>query len=390
MSDGESGTGSSEAAEPVAPAANEEPAAYSAIKTALAFLPPITLITGLLFYFGWARVQEQSRQMYQRDFLFSYSTSDYLLRSVDSLFFPLLVLAVFCIGFLALHRWLKRLIASGNRGWAAPAGRIVSLVGVVLLVFALLYQFGKVTGPEDSFALYPDVAAPAALAAGSILVAYGAWLTLQARPSNPDRSPRWHRTAAAGALGAIVALALFLAVGNYAVVRGDDFARQVDLEYLDYPAVTVYATKDLGLGNARLTTENTAASAFPYRFTCLRLLDRVPHLVLIPEDWHFSNKLVAAGVLRCPLRDGVPASRLHLPRTGAPRAGRVRFSVCVKEPGNSPHFQQLTALEGVLDRRMSDLASTRAGGRGEGLSPDELRRVAATFGILSPWVEAAR
>ncbi|MEI6623561.1 MAG: hypothetical protein WCP28_16850 [Actinomycetes bacterium] len=293
MSDTTSGPESNDVSELEAPASNQEPAAFSAIKTALAFLPPITLITGLLFYFGWARVQEQSLQMYQRDFLFSYSTTDYVLRSVDSLFFPLLVLSAFSIAFLALHRWLKRLIASGNSGWAAPAGRVVSLVGIVLLVFALLYQFGKVTGPPDGFALFPDVAAPAALAAGSILVAYGAWLHLQARPSRPDRSPHWHRTAAAGALSAIVALALFWGVGNYAILRGDAFAQQIDLDYLGYPAVTVYATKDLGLGNARLTTETGSTAAFPYRFTCLRLLDRVEDTwYLIPEDWHFSNKLI--------------------------------------------------------------------------------------------------
>jgi hypothetical protein len=93
------------------------PAGVDAVKTMIAFLPPVTIITGLLFYFGWTRVHFQATDMGQNEDIFGYSTVDYVLRSVDSLFFPLLVLAATTIVIVLVHRQVVVAIERGSTSW---------------------------------------------------------------------------------------------------------------------------------------------------------------------------------------------------------------------------------------------------------------------------------
>ena len=72
--------------------ATADPVGFTVARGALVLLPPVTLITALLFYFGWAKVTREAGALGASDTVFAYSTSDYLLRSVDSLYFPLMVL----------------------------------------------------------------------------------------------------------------------------------------------------------------------------------------------------------------------------------------------------------------------------------------------------------
>src|SRR4051794_8995316 len=46
------------------------------------FGPPVTIVTALLVYFGWARSQRQAQAMGLDVSQFGYSTQDYVLRSI--------------------------------------------------------------------------------------------------------------------------------------------------------------------------------------------------------------------------------------------------------------------------------------------------------------------
>jgi len=272
----------------------ETPAGIDAVHVFLAFLPPVTLITGLLFYFGWVRVDEQARALHQRDVVYSYSTADYVLRSVDALFFPLLVLAATAVAMLLVHRQVQSSLAQGAGRWAVVTGWVLAGVGAALLLFGLAYAAGWLNRTSRPEALFPDVAGPLAIGLGAVLLAYGGWLRAQTRQRSTQPVPWWQRVAASGAVAAIIALTLFWAVGNFARVRGDDLAAYVQDTYRTYPGVTVYGAKDLGLQeDARLTTDLRPDVQYPYRYACLRLLDHVGGVwYLLPEDWDVNHKLI--------------------------------------------------------------------------------------------------
>ncbi|CPX41458.1 Uncharacterised protein [Mycobacteroides abscessus] len=54
---------------------------------------PLTMITALLLYFGWARSDAQSQWMGIEVSLFRFSTQDYVLRSISTLYLPILATA---------------------------------------------------------------------------------------------------------------------------------------------------------------------------------------------------------------------------------------------------------------------------------------------------------
>ena len=272
----------------------ETPAGIDAVHVFLAFLPPVTLITGLLFYFGWVRVDEQARALHQRDVVYSYSTADYVLRSVDALFFPLLVLAATAVAMLLVHRQVQSSLAGGAGRWAVVTGWVLAGVGGALLLFGLVYAAGWLNRSSRPEALFPDVAGPLAIGLGAVLLAYGGWLRAQKRSRSAQPVPWWQRVAASGAVAAIIALTLFWAVGNFARVRGDELAAYVQDTYRTYPGVAVFAAKDLGLQeDARLTSDVRPDVQYPYRYDCLRLLDHVGGVwYLLPEDWDINHKLI--------------------------------------------------------------------------------------------------
>src|SRR4051812_23646095 len=74
--------------------------------------PPVTVATGLLFYFGWARSAEQAKAMGLDESVFAMSTRDYILRSVDSLYVPVLGLAGVVLAGLVVHSAVLRSVAS--------------------------------------------------------------------------------------------------------------------------------------------------------------------------------------------------------------------------------------------------------------------------------------
>ena len=285
-------------AEPPSPPDPSAASGFQAAKALLAFVPPVTLITALLFYFGWARTSSQARALGADASIFGYSTQDYLLRSVDSLYFPLIVLTG--LGLLALlgHQAVAarlRTIPPGHRDPAlVGTGTLLLGVGIALLAYGVAYSAGLVGRSR-----FVDLTGPLALGLGVALGAYGGWLRSRARgvaragawgqvPSGP-----WVAPTAAGLLLCAMALSLFWAVGNYASWRGLDLAKTVSENYLDGPGVVVHASKRLGLGVIETPVGDPGKEAFAYRYSGMRLLDRVADTYfLMPLDWATTHRLI--------------------------------------------------------------------------------------------------
>jgi hypothetical protein len=253
-----------------------------ALSVVAAVGPPVTVATALLIYFGWARADAQAQYMGLNATLFGYSTQDFVLISVSSLFLPLIMLLVAGILWRAIDAWLRR--RSGrplvNRlGTGALLGGL--LLGVVTLILILaLPERNTLFGPyvlalavliaawgARLRRLDPALAVPAAKAraAGTGEAGMG-----PAGAVSPSARSRAGETAMVFAL---VTLLLFWGTANYAQALGRAIALSLEHSVTDLPQARVYSSTPLGIGAPNVTEVQLGTPATPlYRYDGLRLL----------------------------------------------------------------------------------------------------------------------
>lgn len=234
----------------------------------------LSLFTAVLFYFGWASTDAETKALGLRDTVFHLSTSDYLLRSVDALFLPAWLGTAAVFAAIGVHRWGRR--GAPGVAWTLRVGRHAWVVPFLLLP---LYRLAP-----DAF----DLALPLVTIVGFLLTAYA-----RTRPSDttgvqaPPVRAQHLRVWCAALLVSV--LSLFWAVSTYAGIvgrgRADQTARTVRA---GLPAVVVFSEKDLlirggGSCDFRVPVKD---SAYRYRYAGLRLFhiagDRV---FVVPRDW---------------------------------------------------------------------------------------------------------
>jgi hypothetical protein len=105
----------------------------------------ITLVTAVMFYFGWRRSYVQAQAMGIDVSLFGYSSQDYVLQSISSFYLPLLLLAGIGLGCVWLHGQVVDLLQSqwlatgGRRAAAAAWTRWIALAGFLLTAVCVLF-----------------------------------------------------------------------------------------------------------------------------------------------------------------------------------------------------------------------------------------------------------
>ena len=115
---------------PAAPAEEARPP-LDLMKFITSIGSPIALATALLFYFGWVRSEEQARAFGADASVFAMSTQDYVLRSVNVLFFPLILMFLIVLLLLRLDRRLRA--GPDAPPWLETAGRLLQLSWLVFL-----------------------------------------------------------------------------------------------------------------------------------------------------------------------------------------------------------------------------------------------------------------
>jgi hypothetical protein len=244
----------------------------------------LTIITALMLYFGWARSDAQSKWMGIDVSLFHFSAQDYVLRSVRTLFVPLLVVGVVGICWLELHR---RIVASvgqhGNTKAVHIAGSVTmgvglctAIAGVVLAAQHLRWSPGAVVFPM-------------LLAAGAALAAYGHQLRhLGAAPNDAGGSvARWQDVMQVLLVGLIIAAAVFWALGEYAQIVGRGVAVSFEQHISALPKATAISDSPLSIDAPNVETAPIAVgSKTLYRTTGLRLLgESGGRLFLLSDGW---------------------------------------------------------------------------------------------------------
>lgn len=256
----------------------------SALKGITTLVAPTTVVTALLYYFGWARSTEQARSMGMEESLFGYSTSDYILRSMSSLFFPMFVgVALLAIG-LTIHA------AVINRDWGAqpmPAsGRplaaklLARFIALVAVAGATLLVIGLVGSRQSAPTRMVVIGSPLFVTLGIGLIGYAVHLRRRIVAGSDSRD-RWSTEArsfqllSATLFPVLLLLGLFWTISKYAAVKGRDLATLIDERQSQFPDVKIYSAKPLQLQPPVIERRvGPPDSAFPYEYTGLKFLFR--------------------------------------------------------------------------------------------------------------------
>jgi hypothetical protein len=223
---------------------------------------PIALATALLFYFGWVRSEEQAKAFGADASVFAMSTQDYVLRSINILFFPLVLLLLVGLLMSRLDRSLRRR--------AVPGSRIGTLATLLRFSWALFLPLGLVLLAVAGE--FGDVTLPFWVTLAIVGPAYGILLGRLVR-GDDRRFP--YRVVAL--LAALVTVCLFWQTERLARLGGEALAQDVK-DNLDerLAAVRLLTAKDLqltepGVTMTRLTGDDTA---YRFAYTGLYLLQR--------------------------------------------------------------------------------------------------------------------
>lgn len=248
---------------------------------------PLAIGTALLFYFGWIRAEAQARALGYDVTLLGLTTSDYVLRSINVLFLPLVTLLLLALAVNLLH---PRLVRALERG-PGRASR-------VLLLGSLRHAWLWCSlGGIIAFALLPASRAavlPFSLTLGIVLSLYGD--ALHRRLYRRPKPSLALTTLVLVLLGVLV----FWDVERIAGYMGTQFAEYITATPERYAKVTLYSAKSLQL--PALVTETPVGSeqsAYRFRYDGLRLLLRSdgkyfllaygprgtrPTVILLPES----------------------------------------------------------------------------------------------------------
>jgi hypothetical protein len=275
------------AAEPGPAAGGGESPLRSALSVVTTLGPPLTIVTALMFYFGWMRSDTQARYMGLDVSLFGFSTQDYVLQSISTLYIPLLAAATLALGWLALHQRVDRALARpSSRPALRAAGRALLGAGVLTATSTVL----AATMDRN----HAPLVVPLILAGGTAVAAYGGWLARAAADPGalPPPVPPWQRALRALLVGGVITLALFWEVSNYAGVVGRGYALEIARKVPALPRATAFSATPLGIQAPGVDEERLDAGlgadgkALRYRTTGLRFLVRSGgRMFLLHDGW---------------------------------------------------------------------------------------------------------
>jgi Predicted exporters of the RND superfamily len=276
------------------------------LRTAVALLANVTVLTALLVYFGWRRSETQTQRLGIDESILGASTRDYLLRSVHPVLVLLVGVVIVGLGWVALDRRLAPYLAARPDSQEPHLGEaILRLLGAGWLILPALVWIGGFQWRAAAYVLFP-----ASIGIGVLLHQYAAHL--RSGDSPPDRTT-WRRTTVSHAVAALLAgICLFWTASNYAEVDGARLARLYVSDLGRLPGVVVYSQHRLhleGPGVFEHEFPGTDPDSMRYRYQGLRLFEHTGgRFFLISDGWTSSYGVVFM------LRDGDESIRLDFVR----------------------------------------------------------------------------
>src|SRR5215217_6012033 len=193
----------------------------------------LTLVTGVLFYFGWRRSEVQAVEMGVDVSLFGFSSQDYVLRSISSLYLPLIVIFGLVLGWLWLHSRVTTLLRSDQPAadCHVTAAAWTRWFSVGLAAFAATcVLFTLAAGVRPPLPVVGRLARglqnhqwvlPLALLISTVTAAYLWWIYRQLTPSrHGERLPLWRTLLPTLLIAGTVVLGAFWMLEEYASAVG--------------------------------------------------------------------------------------------------------------------------------------------------------------------------
>ena len=242
------------------------------VSLATSFVAPVTLISAVLFYFGYVAARAQYDYFGLDVDVIGLSTRGYVMRSPQPLLTPMLVLVLGGVAVVAFDHWVRR---RAVEDWFRPLVTIVLGAGLVLLAVGtvLLAGFALVGGWT-----YYALVTPVLLGGGAALVAYA--LRLRGGRLEPRIVLLW--------VG--VAACVIWATATTAQWTGRGLAMEQARNLRSLPSVVLDTRERLYVpataGVEEVVRPDAGEGDYRFRYWRLRLLiqgdDR---MFLVPDTW---------------------------------------------------------------------------------------------------------
>ncbi|SDK48934.1 hypothetical protein SAMN05428985_104216 [Nocardioides sp. YR527] len=243
------------------------------VSLATSFVAPVTVISAVLFYFGYVAARAQYDYFGLDVDVIGLSTRAYVMRSPQPLLTPMLVLVLGGVAVVALHRWVR---GHATKGWFRRLVTAVLGAGLVLLAAGtvLLAGFTLVGGWA-----YYSLVTPVLLGGGAALVAYALRLRLGGR-LEPRIVLLW--------VG--VAACVIWATATTAQWTGRGLAMEQARNLRSLPSVVLDTKERLyipaGAGVQEAVRAEAGEDEYRFRYWRLRLLIQgEDRMFLVPDTW---------------------------------------------------------------------------------------------------------
>lgn len=248
-------------------------------------------IGAVLFYFGWLRTHAIFDYFGIDPTLISYSPIDYMLRSVNVAFPPLIggacaALILFGVHHFAISPMLDRMKRSRARNvirWIVLAAQALAAALIAVGITGVLFP--------DQIGIPLGIVLPLLLIAATIMLGYTAYLQShypgllgRIRMGPQNVSFRLHRTV----LLTLGLLASLWTVGLYANHLGTQIATAWARRLPAEPTAVIYSTDRISLfgPGVQVAEFNQPGTKYHYQYSGIRLLARCnDKLLLLPGGW---------------------------------------------------------------------------------------------------------
>jgi hypothetical protein len=252
------------------------------------FVAPLTLVTGLLFYFGYVSTREFFRYFGIDVDIIGLSSQEFVMRSPGALFIPVMVLLLAAAGLIVAHRVLRRRLASRSPRTQRRVVGAIAWVGIGFVLAGLALAF---VVPALGGWAFAQLLTPLFLAIGAGLAAYAASTVRALGGTGIGRS-------VVVILVLVMVAGTFWATATIAQWWGLGQARALAADLTTLPAVVLDTQERLYPGNDDIAFRELGAAAsdpldgeappptFAYRYFGLRLLAQGGgRLYLVPDAW---------------------------------------------------------------------------------------------------------
>jgi hypothetical protein len=257
-------------------------------------IAPSTILTALVYYFGFTRTRELYSYFGIDYSLLGFSTVDYVLRSTVVLGFTPLLIGL--LGGLVIC-WVHFLVGKLMRANLSKKLNLLPwfLSGLLLIIgLALILNVAKIL----PFQLHIYRLASTL---GLGLTGYSLYLIAQLINVKNEKGeltplithiPLWLQRVSFGQFIALVIFGLFWTMVDYSSVLGAWTGQQIAIYVEDRPCIIIYSQKPLIIEapNIKVTQVSDEEDAFRYRYTGFKFLVRTnDKYFLLSSDWTRGN-----------------------------------------------------------------------------------------------------